>query len=272
MTETATPLLQLTDLSVRLPSQAGELLAVDAASLSLQRGRILGIAGESGSGKTQLLLALLGLSPQGARLSGSARLSGQELVGAPESSLRRLRGNRIAMVFQDAMTALNPQLRIGLQLAEVLQWHRRCSRAEARERSLAMLEAVGIGEPARRYAQYPHELSGGMRQRVVIAMALLCEPDLLLADEPTTALDVTVQAQILDLLLDLRDRTGMAILFVTHDLGVLAQIADDVVVMQSGRIVEQADALSLFAAPRHAYTQRLLAAARRLEIPAQGVP
>ncbi|MEY4763233.1 MAG: hypothetical protein RLZZ200_3090 [Pseudomonadota bacterium] len=239
---------------------------VDGVDLSVRKGEIHGIAGESGSGKTQLLLSLLGLPPVGAKLTGSARFNGEELLGAPESRLQSLRGNRLSIVFQDPMTALNPQLRLGLQLTEVLRVHGRCGRNEARDRAATMLESVGLSDPLRRLRQYPHELSGGMRQRVMIAMALLCEPDLLLADEPTTALDVTVQAQILDLLLDLRERLGMGILFVTHDLGVLARVADAVTVMRHGRVVEQAPAMQIFDAPREPYTRQLLDAARRLEL------
>jgi ABC-type glutathione transport system ATPase component len=271
MTEAA-PLLVIDGLTVTFPGPAGAVRVVDGAGLSLRRGEIHGIAGESGSGKTQLLLALLGLTPNGARVSGSVRLGGEELIGAPEGRLRQLRGNRMSIVFQDPMSALNPQLTLGLQMTEVLRAHGRCGRAEARERAAAMFESVGLSDPARRLKQYPHELSGGMRQRAMIAMALLCEPDLLLADEPTTALDVTVQAQILDLLLALRERLGMGIVFVTHDLGVLAQVADTVTVMRVGRVVEQADVLALFDAPREAYTRQLLDAARRLELGAGAAP
>ncbi len=265
------PLLRVDGLSIHYPGPGGPVAVVDGVSLALERGRILGIAGESGSGKTQLLLALLGLVPGAGRVTGSVRLNGEQVVGAPDSRLQRLRGDRVAMVFQDPMTALNPQLRIGLQLTEVLAWHRSLKGARARERATEMLASVGLAEPALLLERYPHELSGGMRQRVMIAMALLCEPDLLLADEPTTALDVTVQAQVLDLLGELRDRLGMAILLVTHDLGVIAQVADEVAVMQGGRIIERGDVVGLFAAPQEPYTQRLLAAARRLEIPV-GVP
>jgi len=264
------PLLRVDGLSIHYPGPGGPVAVVDGVSLALERGRILGIAGESGSGKTQLLLALLGLVPGAGRVTGSVRLNGEQVVGAPDSRLQRLRGDRVAMVFQDPMTALNPQLRIGLQLTEVLAWHRSLKGARARERATEMLASVGLAEPALLLERYPHELSGGMRQRVMIAMALLCEPDLLLADEPTTALDVTVQAQVLDLLGELRDRLGMAILLVTHDLGVIAQVADEVAVMQGGRIIERGDVVGLFAAPQEPYTQRLLAAARRLEIPVGG--
>jgi ABC-type glutathione transport system ATPase component len=263
------PLLSIEGLSVAF---GADRRVVDGVSLSMGRGEIHGIAGESGSGKTQLLLALLGLQPQGAKVAGSAGLNGEQLVGAPEARLRSMRGNRLSIVFQDPMTALNPQLKLGLQMTEVLQVHGRCGTQEARERAATMLEAVGLADPLRRLRQYPHELSGGMRQRVMIAMALLCEPDLLLADEPTTALDVTVQAQILDLLLDLRERLGMGILFVTHDLGVLAQLADAITVMRSGRVVEQSEALALFDAPREPYTRQLLEAARRLELGAGRAP
>jgi len=271
MTEGA-PLLVIDGLTVAFPGPKGPVRVVDGAGLSLRKGEIHGIAGESGSGKTQLLLALLGLTPSGATVSGSARLDGEQLVGTPDARLRQLRGNRLSIVFQDPMSALNPQLTLGLQMTEVLLTHGRCGRAEARDRAAAMFESVGLSEPLRRLRQYPHELSGGMRQRVMIAMALLCEPDLLLADEPTTALDVTVQAQILDLLLDLRERLGMGVLFVTHDLGVLAQVADTVTVMRGGRVVEQADALALFDAPREPYTRQLLDAARRLELGAGAAP
>ena len=256
--------LQVDTLGVTHATPAGPRSVVSGVSFSLPRGRILGIAGESGCGKTQLLLALLGLSPQGARISGSAVLGGQQLVNADRRLLRRLRGNRIAMVFQDPMTALNPYLTIGTQLAEVLQVHRGLRKAQALAQSQQMLEAVGIDAAARRLRQHPHELSGGMRQRVLLAMALLCEPDVLLADEPTTALDVTVQAQILDLLLDLRERLGMAVVLVTHDMGVLAQVADDVAVMQAGCLVEQGSVQQLFADPQHAATRSLLDAARQL--------
>ena len=267
MTSTATaPLLALSNVSVQFADKEGTAaFAVHNASLDMQAGEILGIAGESGSGKTQLLMAIMGLSPRGARLSGNLVFKGEELLHAQRQRLRELRGNRIAFVFQDPMTALNPYLTVGRQMTEVLEFHGGAKRSAAIARSLAMLEAVGIGDPRLRLQQYPHELSGGMRQRVMIGMALLCEPDLLLADEPTTALDVTVQAQVLDLLLELRARLGTAILLVTHDLGVLARVADRIVVMQSGNIVEQAEVSALFATPQHAYTRMLLDAARRLE-------
>jgi ABC-type glutathione transport system ATPase component len=241
---------------------------VDGVDLEVAPGEVLGIAGASGSGKSQLLLALMGLSPPGATVSGSAVLDGRELVGLPAREFERLRGDRIAMVFQDPMTALNPYLSIGTQLGEVVRVHRGLGRRAARERAAAMLDAVHVPEAGRRLDQYPHQLSGGQRQRVVIAMALLCEPAVLLADEPTTALDATVQAQILSLLLESSARLGTAIVFVTHDLGVLATVADRVAVMQAGRVVETATVDSLFAHPAHEATRELLEAARELSLPA----
>jgi ABC-type dipeptide/oligopeptide/nickel transport system ATPase component len=260
--------LAVRDLAVRLPAREGGAAhaLVDGVGFELAAGEVYGIAGESGCGKTQLLLALMGLSPRGARVSGSALLEGRELVGLRQSQLEDLRGNRIAMVFQDPMSALNPYLTIGVQLTEVLRRHRRATRAAARDAAVAMLDAVHIADPGRRLAQYPHEFSGGMRQRVVIAMALLCEPAVLLADEPTTALDVTVQAQVLALLAELTERLGTAIVFVTHDMGVLASLADRIAVMERGRIVEEAPAPALFAAPTHESTRRLLAAAREMAL------
>jgi len=263
---TASPLLALSNVSVQFPDEGGVAsFAVHNASLDLKGGEILGVAGESGSGKTQLLMAIMGLTPRNARLSGNLVFKGEELLHARRQRLRELRGNRIALVFQDPMTALNPYLTIGRQMTEVLEFHGGHSRAAARVRVLAMLESVGIDNPSLRTRQYPHQLSGGMRQRVMLGMALLCEPDLLLADEPTTALDVTVQAQVLDLLLELRSRLGTAILLVTHDLGVLARVADRIAVMQAGNIVEQAEVTALFAAPQHPYTRMLLDSARRLD-------
>jgi ABC-type dipeptide/oligopeptide/nickel transport system ATPase component len=256
--------LAVSDLRVELGAAAARAAVVDGVSFEVAAGEVLGIAGQSGSGKSQLLLALLGLSPSGAAVSGAARLEGTDLLRLTQRELARLRGNRIAMVFQDPMTALNPYLTIGAQLTEVLRVHRRKSRSAAREAAAAMLDAVHIGDPGRRLGQYPHELSGGMRQRVVISMALLCEPAVLLADEPTTALDVTVQAQILALLAEMTARLGTAVVFVTHDLGVLASVAQRVAVMQAGRIVEQGPIEPLFAAPQHECTRGLLAAAREL--------
>jgi oligopeptide/dipeptide ABC transporter ATP-binding protein len=259
------PLLEIRDLGVTYPGDAGPFDVVAGVSLDLAPGEFLGIVGESGSGKTQLLLALLGLNA-GAVLRGSIRYRGAELVGAKAATLNGVRGAKIAMIFQDPMTALNPYLSIGTQLTEGVRHHQRLSRAAARRRALEMLDAVHITEPERRLGQHPHELSGGMRQRVVIAMALITEPDIILADEPTTALDVTVQAQILTLLRELRTRTGVAVMLVTHDLGVIAEVADRVAVMYAGRVVETADVHTLFAHPRHPYTDAL----RRSVIPLSG--
>src|SRR5450631_4339650 len=260
------PLLAIRDLRVSYRTEAGPLHAVDGVNLDLAPGEFLGVVGESGSGKTQLLLAMLGLNAPGARIGGSIRYREQELVGAGERALGALRGARIAMIFQDPMTALNPYLTIGVQLTEGMRYHQGVSRAVARRRALELLDAVHIPEPERRFAQHPHELSGGMRQRIVIAMALICEPDILLADEPTTALDVTVQAQILALLRELRTRTRAAIVLVTHDLGVIAEVADRVLVMYAGRVVEQASVERLFEHARHPYTEGL----RRSIVPLEG--
>jgi ABC-type dipeptide/oligopeptide/nickel transport system ATPase component len=269
------PLLWVRDLSVRHCGQGagggGGVEAVRGASFELAMGEILGIVGESGSGKTQLLLSLLGLTERGATVTGSARFRGEELIGMREARLRTLRGERIAMIFQDPMTALNPYLRVGSQLTEVLAAHRRMRGRAAQRRAQELLEAVHINEPRHRLQQFPHELSGGMRQRVMIAMALLCEPQILLADEPTTALDVTVQAQILALLRELRERRGTAIILVTHDFGVVAETADRVLVMQQGQIIEQADVQTLFDAPREPYTAELLRATRAFELTAEDV-
>ena len=259
-------LLQIDGLRVSYRTASGPLNAVDGVSLELAPGEFLGVVGESGSGKSQLLLAILGLNAPNARIEGSIRYRGQELVGAGERTLRGLRGARIGMIFQDPMTALNPYLPIGTQLTEGLRHHQGAGRAAARRRALELLDAVHIPEPERRFAQHPHELSGGMRQRIVIAMALICEPDILLADEPTTALDVTVQAQILALLRELRTRTRAAIVLVTHDLGVIAEVADRVVVMYAGRSVEQAGVQRLFQHARHPYTEGL----RRSIVPLAG--
>ncbi|MGB6451185.1 MAG: ABC transporter ATP-binding protein, partial [Steroidobacteraceae bacterium] len=251
------PLLTIRDLSVGYPAGSCTVRVVDSVSLDLAPGEFLGIVGESGSGKTQLLLSLLGLNGPLARLGGSVRYRGQELIGAPERTLARLRGARIGMIFQDPMTALNPYLTIGTQLTEGVRHHHGLGRRAARLRALELLDAVHVPEPEQRFAQHPHELSGGMRQRIVIAMTLICEPDIVLADEPTTALDVTVQAQILTLLRELRARTRAALILVTHDLGVIAEVADRVAVMYAGRIVEQASVERLFAHARHPYTEGL---------------
>ncbi len=260
-------LLEARALGVAYRTPSGPLNVVRAVDLALRRGEFLGVVGESGSGKSQLLLALLGLSAPGAIVSGSIRYRGTELVGAGPAALNRIRGDRIAMVFQDPMTALNPYLRVGTQIGEVLEQHRGLERAAALRRAAELLDAAQIAEARRRLAQYPHELSGGMRQRVMIAMALACEPEILLADEPTTALDVTVQAQILALLRELRARTGTAVVLVTHDLGVVAELADRIAVMYAGRFVEEAPSEALFAASRHPYTAALRGSIPRIDAP-----
>jgi peptide/nickel transport system ATP-binding protein len=260
------PLLEINNLVTAFHTPAGRVPAVDGVSLSIERGKTLGLVGESGCGKSVTAMSILrlvaapGVIEAGEILLRDASGSGLNLVTLPEPQLREVRGGRIGMIFQEPMTSLNPVFTIGDQIAEAVLLHRDVSRAEARGRALEMLELVRIADPKRRLDEYPHQLSGGMRQRVVIAMALACEPDLIIADEPTTALDVTIQAQILDLLADLRQRLGTAILLITHDLGVVAETCDDVAVMYAGRIVEQAPAAALFAKPRHPYTIGLLAA------------
>jgi oligopeptide/dipeptide ABC transporter ATP-binding protein len=260
------PLLEINNLVTTFHTPAGRVPAVDGVSLSIERGKTLGLVGESGCGKSVTAMSILrlvaapGVIEEGEILLRDASGGVLNLVTLPEPRLREVRGGRIGMIFQEPMTSLNPVFTIGNQIAEAVLLHRDVSRAEARGRALEMLELVRMADPKRRLDEYPHQLSGGMRQRVVIAMALACEPDLIIADEPTTALDVTIQAQILDLLADLRERLGTAILLITHDLGVVAETCDDVAVMYAGRIVEQAPAAALFAKPRHPYTIGLLAA------------
>ena len=253
------PLLEVTDLRTYFHTRRGVYRAVDGVSFALEKGETLGIVGESGSGKSVTCATLLGLIPQppGRIESGTARFAGTDLLHCSAAELRAIRGKRIAMIFQDPMTSLNPYLRIADQLIEPLLIHERISRAGALARGLAMLEAVGIPDAARRLHSYPHEFSGGMRQRVMIAMALITKPDLLIADEPTTALDVTVQAQILELLKKLQRELGMAVIFVTHDLAVVSGLCDRVQVMYAGRIVESAETRTLFRAPQHPYTRAL---------------
>jgi peptide/nickel transport system ATP-binding protein len=262
------PLLEVNDLSVEFTTDDGRARAVDGVSLVLEEGETLGIVGESGCGKTVTSLALMGLipSPPGHVLPGSSiRLRGRELVGAGEKVLRSLRGNEMGMIFQEPMTSLNPVFTVGSQIAESLQRHRGMKKREALSRAEGLLREVGIPEPARRVHEYPHQLSGGMRQRVMIAMALACEPALLIADEPTTALDVTIQAQILALLAELRERRGMSVLLITHDLGVVAEVCDRVVVMYAGQVVESGPVEEIFRDPRHPYTRGLLASLPRLD-------
>jgi peptide/nickel transport system ATP-binding protein len=257
------PLLEVRDLSVRFDTDEGTVHAVDRMSLELAPRQVLGIVGESGCGKSVTALSILGLLPKTATVTGSARFEEAELLGASRSRLRKIRGREISFVFQEPMSSLNPVLRIGNQIEEVLREHMDLSRAGARQRAVELLDLVHIPDPHRRVSEYPHQLSGGMRQRVMIAMALACDPKILIADEPTTALDVTIQAGILDLLRELRERLGTAIILITHNLGVVADLADRVVVMYAGRKAEEAPVGELFAHPQHPYTMGLLGAVPR---------
>ncbi len=245
--------------------------AVDGVSLTIDAGETLALVGESGCGKSMLALSVMGLvpAPAGRIGAGQVLLDGADLLPLPEPALEHLRGNRMAMIFQEPMTSLNPVMTIGNQVAESLRIHRRLSRAEAAAKALAVLDEVKIPSAAARFHDYPHQFSGGMRQRVMIALALACDPALLLADEPTTALDVTIQAQVLGLLADLRAKHGMAVLFITHNLGVVAQIADRVAVMYAGQIVETGDVHELFARPAHPYTRALFTAIPRMDVDGQ---
>ncbi|MHB9835511.1 ABC transporter ATP-binding protein [Paraburkholderia terrae] len=270
-------LLEVKDLSVRFSRRDGAPVdAVQRVSFSLDKGKTLGIVGESGSGKSQTVMALLGLLAKNGKVSGEALYNGTNLLTMNEAALNRIRGDRIGMIFQDPMTSLNPFLTIERQMTETLQLHRKLSRREAKQRAIETLERVRIPDAARRIGMYPHEFSGGMRQRVMIAMALLSEPEILIADEPTTALDVTVQAQIIELLRELNRERGTAIILITHDMGVVAGLCDDVMVMYAGQTVEQAPAQQLFAAPTHPYTIGLLNALPRLtdddDQPLQTIP
>ena len=253
-------LLELTDLTTILPATHGTVHAVNGASLCLDYGQTVALVGESGSGKSMTARSIMGLLPSHGRIkSGSIRFDGQELVGLQEDKLRLLRGNRIAMIFQEPMTSLNPVLTLGDQLTEPLLLHRKLGRSAAQKQAVELLHQVGISSPEQRVNDYPHQLSGGQRQRVMIAMALACDPELLIADEPTTALDVTIQAQILELIDQLRLKKGLALLLITHDLGIVAQRADWVHVMYAGRIVESAATGELLESALHPYTQGLLA-------------
>ncbi len=266
-----TSLLDLQDLRVRFNTPEGIVRAVNGVSYSLAEGETLAMVGESGCGKSVSMLSILGLIPipPGEIVGGRAIFQGQDLLTAAEPELERIRGAGIGMVFQDPMTSLNPVLTIGRQVSETLRAHIALEPDAARGRAIELLEMVGLPEPSERMKDYPHQLSGGMRQRAMIAMALACTPRLLIADEPTTALDVTIQAQIIELALELRERLGMAIIWITHDLGVVAGLADRVVVMYAGYIVEEAPVGDLFANPRHPYTLALLAALPRADLPRQ---
>jgi peptide/nickel transport system ATP-binding protein len=261
------PLLSIENLSVSFHGDDGRITrAVDGVNLSVARGATLGLVGESGCGKSVTSLAVMGLLPaHGAEVSGRVTFDGIDLLELPDRELRDLRGNRLAMIFQEPMTSLNPSYTIGEQIAEALVRHRGLSQRAARERAIALLDRVHIPSPAERFDEYPHKLSGGMRQRAMIAIALACSPQLLIADEPTTALDVTIQAQILDLLRDLKAATGAAIILITHDLGVVAEICDEVAVMYAGQIVERAPVDVLFERPGHPYTVGLLGSIPRLD-------
>ncbi|MER6613864.1 ABC transporter ATP-binding protein [Streptomyces xantholiticus] len=260
------PLLSVRDLTVAFPTGDGPVRAVDSLSFRVERGRTLGIVGESGSGKSVTSMAVMGLLT-GAEVSGSITLEGRELVGLAERELNRLRGRKMAMIFQDPLSSLHPYYTVGEQIAEHHRVHFGSRRAAARGRAVEMLAEVGIPEPRRRAGEYPHQFSGGMRQRVMIAMALACEPDLLIADEPTTALDVTVQAQILELIARIQQERSLAVVMITHDLGVVARVAHDVLVMYGGRVAEQASVEAVFAAPAHPYTRGLLDSLPRLDDP-----
>lgn len=250
-------LLEVEELRVAFQTQAGRVQAVGGVSFRLDRGQVLGIVGESGSGKSVTAYSIMQILPR-AEITGSVKLEGVELLGAGEKLLQQIRGNRISIVFQDPMTSLNPTLTIGFQLMEAICLHTDRNRTQAKQRAVELLKLVNVSEPEKRMEQYPHSLSGGQRQRVMIAMALACEPDLLIADEPTTALDVTIQAQILDLLDDLRKELGMAILLITHDLGVVARMCDRVMVMYAGTVCEKGTVEQVFFDPRHEYTRGLL--------------
>ena len=258
------PLLEVENLSVRLQTQHGPAEAVRGVSFSLERGETLGLIGESGCGKSITAMSLLGLLPERSQVTGSIRFDHQQLVGMSDAALRRLRGNRIGMIFQEPMTALNPVHSIGKQVAEPLRLHRGTSAKVARQLAIALLDRVGIPAAARRIDAYPHQFSGGQRQRITIAMALACEPDLLIADEPTTALDVTVQGQILDLISDLVQERGMALLLISHDLGVIAQNVSRMLVMYGGTVVESGPTVAVFSRMVHPYTRGLFGARPQL--------
>jgi len=253
------PLLEIKDLRTSFFTDAGEVRAVDGVSFAVEPGKLMGLVGESGSGKTASALSIVRLLPESARVTGGAVLfEGRDLLKLSEAEMRAVRGAKIAMIFQEPMTSLNPVFTIGNQIGEAVRLHQRTSRRETLERTIEALRMVGIADPERRVNDYPHQLSGGMRQRVMIATALACNPRLLIADEPTTALDVTIQAQILDLIRELQTRLGLAVILVTHDLGIVAQYADDVTILYAARVMEQAPSAELFKNPLNPYTRGLL--------------
>ena len=260
-------LLEVTDLKTGFDTERGIIRAVDGVTFEIDKGKTTGVVGESGCGKTVTAMSIVDLlpKPSGQILGGNIRLNGKELVGIESDKMHQIRGNEIGVIFQEPMAALNPVQRIGKQIMEGLILHKGMNKREALQKAVELLEAVGIPSPDRRVVEYPHQLSGGMRQRVMIAIALSCEPDLLIADEPTTALDVTVQAQILNLISKMQDSLGMAVMLITHDLGVIAEQCDEVIVMYAGRIVERAPVTELFSNPFHAYTKGLLASMPRLD-------
>ncbi|KAJ55589.1 peptide ABC transporter ATP-binding protein [Actibacterium mucosum KCTC 23349] len=260
MPDGGVPVLDVKDLKTVFLTRSGEVHAVNSVSFDLKPGELLGVVGESGSGKSVTMMSLIGLlpTPPAEIRGGSVVFEGEDLLKIGEDRLRKLRGSRIGFVFQDPMTSLNPVFTVGFQICEPLRKHMGLSKSEARTRAVELLELVGIPDARRRLRDYPHQFSGGMRQRVMIAIALACDPDVLIADEPTTALDVTIQAQILELMKELREKLGMAVIWITHDLGVIAGIADRVMVMYGGQVVEQAPVRELFANPQHPYTRALL--------------
>jgi peptide/nickel transport system ATP-binding protein len=259
--------LDVRDLRVHFPTDDGIVKSVDGLSFHVERGKTLGIVGESGSGKSVTSMSVLGLHAKSAQISGSIMLDGQELVGASEETVRRLRGKKMAMIFQDPLSSMHPFYTVGNQIVEAYRIHNDVSKKAARAHAIAMLDRVGIPEPSQRVDAYPHQFSGGMRQRAMIAMALSCDPDLLIADEPTTALDVTVQAQILDLIRDLQKEFNSAVVMITHDLGVVAELADDILVMYAGRAAEYGTAEQLFNTPEHPYAWGLLGSMPRFDKP-----
>ena len=272
-------LLEVEDLRIHFPTQDGLVKSVDGVSFSLERGRTLGIVGESGSGKSVTSLGIMGLHGGSARISGHIRLDGEDLVAASATRVRELRGDKMAMIFQDPLSSLHPYFTVGSQIIEAYRIHNDVSKNAARKHAIDLLGRVGIPQPSVRVDDHPHQFSGGMRQRAMIAMALSCDPELLIADEPTTALDVTVQAQILDLISDLQSEFGSAVIMITHDLGVVAELSDDILVMYAGRVVEYGSAAHIFGRPSHPYTWGLLSSMPRLDrertsrlVPIPGTP